>query len=288
MPSVSRLAGLARALPILLTLTPLAAQSNPGNKPKPGGKPAAKAGAEQPLARKDDPVTAKDPVVIALDKLIAKRPPAKKQPDWRQRLSEPPVQTFAPERTYYWHLVTSHGEIKAKLRPDVAPLHVTNVIYLTRMGFYDGLGFHRVIQGFMAQGGCPLGNGNGNPGYQLGLEVSDQAKHDKPGILSTANEGKDRPKSDGSQFFITFAPTPHLDGAYTLFGEVVSGMEAVKAMEERGGTAEASTPKEPLTIAQAFVTVEVAADAAASAAKTPAKAATKPPTKPPAKTGGAP
>jgi peptidyl-prolyl cis-trans isomerase B (cyclophilin B) len=223
--------------------------------PKPvATKEVAKKPPKKEAPPKDDPVTAKDPVVLALDKLIAKRPPAKKQDGWRLRLTEPPKQTFAADRTYYWHLQTAHGEIKAKLRPDVAPMHVTNVLYLTRMGFYDDLDFHRVIKGFMAQGGCPVGNGTGNPGYQLDLEVDDKVKHDKPGILSTANEAK--PKTDGSQFFITFAAAPHLDGKYTLFGEVVSGMEAVQALEARAGDNE--KPTERLTIARAFVTVEVA------------------------------
>jgi peptidyl-prolyl cis-trans isomerase B (cyclophilin B) len=208
---------------------------------------------------KDDPVTAKDPVIVALDQRIARRAPSKKQPEWRTQLSEPPKQIFAADRTYFWHLKTAHGEIKARLRPDVAPMHVTNVIYLTRMGFFDGLDFHRVVKGFMAQGGCPNGNGSGNPGYLLDLEIHAKARHDKPGILSAANEG--RPKTDGSQFFVTFAPAPTLDDKYTVFGEVVAGMEVVKALEARGGTSENDKPTEKLGIERAWVSVEVLAKA---------------------------
>jgi cyclophilin family peptidyl-prolyl cis-trans isomerase len=95
------------------------------------------------------------------------------------------------------------GPIDVKLLPDVTPMHASSTIYLTRLGYYDGLAFHRVIPGFMAQGGCPLGTGTGGPGYEYDGEFSPTVKHDKPGILSMANRG---PGTDGSQFFLTFVP----------------------------------------------------------------------------------
>ena len=131
-------------------------------------------------------------------------------------------------RTYYWDMKTTVGDISIKLMPDVAPMHVSSTIYLTRLGFYDGIAFHRVIPRFMAQGGDPLGNGRGSPGYRYQGEFSPSVRHDRPGLLSMANAG---PGTDGSQFFITFVPTPHLDGKHTIFGEVVEGMEAVKQLE---------------------------------------------------------
>jgi len=110
-------------------------------------------------------------------------------------------------------------------------MHVTSFAYLIKVGFFDGLTFHRVITGFMAQGGCPLGSGSGGPGYQFDGEYSPAVKHNRGGLLSMANAG---PGTDGSQFFLTFVPTPWLDGKHTIFGEVVEGMDVVKALEAVG------------------------------------------------------
>ncbi len=234
---------------------PALAQDKPGrDKPRAGeaGKPVKKAEAK-PTPIKDDAVTVKDPVVVALDKFSKSKVNTKRE-GWRTALAEPPEQTFDAGRDYVWHVQTNHGELSVRLRPDVAPMHVTNVIYLTRIGFYDGLVFHRAIKGFMAQGGCPLGNGGGNPGYKMESACSAEAKHDKAGILSAANEGK--PKTEGSQFFITYAPTPHLDGKHTVFGEVTDGLDVLKAFEERSGTNEADQPTQKLLIERAWVTVK--------------------------------
>ena len=240
----------------------LIGQSKPDKKPKPGPAatgPTKKDAANKDAAKapKDDPVTAKDPVIVALDK-ISKSAAPKKDDGWRTRLAEPPKQTFAAGRDYFWHLQTNHGELTVRLRADVAPIHVTSVIYLTRAGFYDGLLFHRAIKGFMAQGGCPLGTGTGNPGYKMDSECSNLAKHDKAGILSAANEGQ--PRTEGSQFFITYGPTPHLDGKHTVFGEVTSGTEVLQAFEERSGTNEADKPTQKLAIERAWMTVVVKAN----------------------------
>ena len=129
-------------------------------------------------------------------------------------------------------------------------MHVSSALYLSRLGFYDGLSFHRVIQGFMAQGGCPIGSGNGNPGYQFDGEFSKDLKHDAAGILSTANAG---PGTDGSQFFITFKALPFLDGKYTIYGKVVDGMAAVKTLEKLGSADGSGKTIEPLIIARSTV-----------------------------------
>ncbi|MGY8879946.1 MAG: peptidylprolyl isomerase, partial [Dehalococcoidia bacterium] len=116
------------------------------------------------------------------------------------------------------------------------PLTVENFINLTTIGFYDGLMFHRVIPDFMAQGGDPKGTGSGGPGYRFRDEFDASRRHDKPGVLSMANAGAN---TNGSQFFITFVPTPHLDDAHTVFGEVVAGLDNVLNIEIRDpGTAQ--------------------------------------------------
>lgn len=112
---------------------------------------------------------------------------------------------------------TSKGDIHLKLFPNEAPLTVLNFVNLSKRGFYDNLTFHRVIPNFMIQGGCPLGTGTGGPGYRFKDEFSPELRHNKPGILSMANAG---PNTNGSQFFITHVPTPHLDDRHSVFGEV--------------------------------------------------------------------
>ena len=147
---------------------------------------------------------------------------------WKTKLEKPEMMKFDAGTDYFWVLETSMGTIKAKLMPEVAPMHVTSTIFLTNKGFYNDLIFHRVIKEFMAQGGCPLGTGTGGPGYKYDGEFKDDVKHDKPYLLSMANAG---PGTDGSQFFLTFKPTPWLDGKHTIFGEVVEGQKVVDAIE---------------------------------------------------------
>jgi len=114
---------------------------------------------------------------------------------------------------------TEKGAINISFFPTEAPVTVANFINLAMKNFYDGLTFHRVIGDFMIQGGCPLGSGTGGPGYKFEDEFHKSLRHNQPGKLSMANSG---PNSNGSQFFITHVPTPHLDDAHTIFGEVVS------------------------------------------------------------------
>ncbi|TMQ67900.1 MAG: peptidylprolyl isomerase, partial [Candidatus Eisenbacteria bacterium] len=143
------------------------------------------------------------------------------------------------------------GTITIRLMPEVAPMHVTSFTYLARLGFYDGLSFHRVISGFMAQGGCPLGTGTGGPGYTFAGEFKPDVRHDRPGLLSMANAG---PGTDGSQFFLTFVPTPWLDGKHTIFGEVVDGMDVLKTLEQAGSRG--GETKEPVRMEKVTVDAE--------------------------------
>ncbi|MDR3231172.1 MAG: peptidylprolyl isomerase [Synergistaceae bacterium] len=122
---------------------------------------------------------------------------------------------------------TSAGTFRVTLFLDLAPNTAQNFIDLARKNFYDGVIFHRVIDGFMIQGGDPTGTGRGGPGHQIPDEFGPGLKHDKPGILSMANAG---PNTGGSQFFITLVPTPHLDGKHAIFGEVAEGMDVVRAI----------------------------------------------------------
>ena len=142
----------------------------------------------------------------------------------------PPQMTIDSSRRYTATISTDLGDIVVELFADRAPHTVNNFVTLARDGFYDGCTFHRVIKGFMAQGGDPTGTGRGGPGYRFQDEFDPRLKHDEPGTLSMANAG---PGTNGSQFFITYAATPHLDGRHTVFGKVVGGMDVVEAIPER-------------------------------------------------------
>ena len=121
---------------------------------------------------------------------------------------------------------TTHGTLTLELWDDVAPRHVENFQKLAKDGFYDGLGFHRIIEDFMIQGGCPTGTGTGGPGWTVDAEFNDR-EHDE-GVLSMARSSD--PNSAGSQFFICLARCPHLDGNYTAFGRVTDGIDAVRTI----------------------------------------------------------
>ena len=192
-----------------------------------------------------------DVAIDAIDAFIEESKIDKTQAGWKTRLPRPPQFEFDPDKSYSWHLATNVGKIKVSLMPDIAPMHVSSTLYLTRLGFYDDVVFHRVISGFMAQGGDPEGSGRGGPGYKYAGEFSPAVRHDRPGLLSMANAG---PGTDGSQFFLTFVPTPHLDGKHTIFGAVVAGMDTVKALEDRGSRG--GRTSERLVIETATVGVE--------------------------------
>jgi peptidyl-prolyl cis-trans isomerase B (cyclophilin B) len=192
-----------------------------------------------------------DAAIAAIDAFIAEQDVDKAQGSWKTKLEKPPKVQFTAGKTYYWNLETNKGPIKIKLMPDVAPMHVSSTIYLTRLGFYDDTIFHRVIPGFMAQGGDPTGTGRGGPGYKYDGEFDSSVKHDKPGMLSMANAG---PGTDGSQFFLTFVKTPHLDGKHTIFGRVVEGMDTVKEIEKAGSRS--GKTKEEILLESATISVE--------------------------------
>jgi peptidyl-prolyl cis-trans isomerase B (cyclophilin B) len=175
----------------------------------------------------------------------------KTQEDWKTTLPQPTEFNFSQDKTYLWQLTTNKGEIVIELMPDIAPMHVSSTLYLTTLGFYDNTIFHRIIPGFMAQGGDPLGNGRGNPGYKYAGEFSDDIKHTQGGLLSMANSG---PNTDGSQFFLTFTATPWLDGKHTIFGQVVQGMEVLESMEKIGSRSGKTSEK--VSIIKANISVQ--------------------------------
>jgi cyclophilin family peptidyl-prolyl cis-trans isomerase len=142
----------------------------------------------------------------------------------------PPAMQIDPKKKYKARMETEKGTIVIDLFADKTPITVNNFVFLAREGFYDGVIFHRVIADFMAQGGDPTGSGRGGPGYKFKDEFDASLKHDKPGMLSMANAG---PGTNGSQFFITYVPTPWLNGKHTVFGEVVEGMDVVNSIPPR-------------------------------------------------------
>jgi peptidyl-prolyl cis-trans isomerase B (cyclophilin B) len=237
---------LLAAVLLLTFVAPGAAQADTG-KPAPATKPKATA-AKPP---KDDAKTAKDPVIVAID-TWKKAKVSTKAKDWRTSLPAPPAVTFDPARVYRWHLDTSVGPLVVTLLPAAAPKHVTSVIYLARCGFYDGLVFPRVLKGFMAQGGSPTNDQSGDAGYRMDGEFASGQKHDKPGALSAANSG---PGTDGSQFFLTFVPTPHLDGKHTVHGFVTEGLDTLKAIEARGVEKDGDPLPEKVVIVRTWITV---------------------------------
>ena len=180
-----------------------------------------------------------DTTITKVNSFIAEQQIDKQQTAWKTQLKQPEQLIFTEGKRYLWQLTTTQGNLTIELFHDIAPMHVSSTIYLTQLGFYDDLIFHRVIPGFMAQGGDPLGNGRGDPGYKYAGEfdeTNEKAKHHKAGMLSMANSGRN---SDGSQFFITFTATPHLDGRHTVFGEVIIGLKdtlpAIEVLGNRQG-----------------------------------------------------
>ncbi len=147
-----------------------------------------------------------------------------------KQYSSPPQLVIDPKKKYKATFKTDKGDFVIELYADKVPKTVNNFVFLARDGFYDNTTFHRVIKGFMAQGGDPTGTGRGGPGYKFADEFNAALKHNSAGILSMANAG---PNTNGSQFFITHGPTPHLDGKHAVFGKVISGMDVVYAIPER-------------------------------------------------------
>jgi peptidyl-prolyl cis-trans isomerase A (cyclophilin A) len=149
---------------------------------------------------------------------------------------------------------TNQGAISIELFEDKAPITTKNFVDLAEKGFYDGIIFHRVIEGFMIQGGCPSGTGTGGPGYNIKDEFHPELKHTGEGILSMANAG---PNTGGSQFFITLAPTGWLDGKHAIFGKVVEGLDVVRAI---GSTATGPGDRPLEEVKMESVTIEGGAE----------------------------
>jgi len=134
-----------------------------------------------------------------------------------------PAMTIDPTKKYTAAIDTTEGVITVELDPTIAPQHVNSFVFLAREGFYNGVIFHRVIPGFMIQGGDPTGTGTGGPGYRVKAEFN-KKKHTR-GVISAARSSD--PNSAGSQFFLMHADSPHLDGQYSAFGQAVSGLEVI-------------------------------------------------------------
>ncbi len=151
---------------------------------------------------------------------------------------------------YQIELDTTLGKIRLDLLPDVAPGHCRNMLGLTKIGYYDGLAFHRIIEGFMVQGGCPEGTGSGGPGYTIAAEFN-ATKHE-PGVLSMARTSD--PNSAGSQFFLCLERVPHLDKQYTAFGRTADA-ESLATVKKIGAVATDSNdrPRKPVSITKASV-----------------------------------
>ena len=157
-----------------------------------------------------------------------------------KQYSNPPEMQIDTSKSYKAKIeLEKGGEIIIDLLVKEAPKTVNNFVFLAKEGYYDGITFHRVIPGFMAQSGDPTGTGSGGPGYNFDDEFHENARHNSEGVLSMANRGVvNGMGTNGSQFFITFAPTPHLDDHHSVFGKVSEGMEAVMSIAERDpGTA---------------------------------------------------
>lgn len=170
-------------------------------------------------------------------------------PDAYQYDAAPPTTIDVNKQYFATFKMAKGGEFVVQLFPDKAPKTVNNFVFLARDGYYDGVTFHRVLEGFMAQGGDPTGTGMGGPGYQFENEESDLT-FDKAGVVAMANAGRD---TNGSQFFITFGPAPQLNGGYTIFGQVIEGMDVVNGIKRRDPQQQPDYPGdaiETITIAE--------------------------------------
>lgn len=147
-----------------------------------------------------------------------------------EQWTTPPAMQIDPKKKYKANMETDKGSMAIELFAGKTPMTVNNFVFLAREEYYDGVIFHRVIDNFMVQGGDPTGTGRGGPGYKFGDEFDASLKHDKQGILSMANAG---PGTNGSQFFITHGPTPHLNGKHTVFGQVVDGLDVLMSIPAR-------------------------------------------------------
>ena len=199
----------------------------------PQGEPGTRSGTVEPVAE--------PPGTVACGGEVPREAGGK-----RPQFAGPPPMTIDASATYTATIATSCGEFEVLLRPDIAPQAVNSFVFLAGQGFYDGLTFHRIVPGFVIQGGDPLGDGSGGPGYSFDIETSPDRTFDAPGLLAYANRG---PGTNGSQFFVTLAPTPQLDpgagaGEFTIFGEVTDGLGVVRRIGKVPGSENPGIPGE--------------------------------------------
>jgi cyclophilin family peptidyl-prolyl cis-trans isomerase len=163
----------------------------------------------------------------------------------KPRIPNAPPMTIDPSKTYTATMQTSCGQIVISLDAKTAPIGVNSFVFLANKGFFDGLTFHRIVKGFVIQGGDPKGDGTGGPGYQFATETSPKVTFDSAGLLAYANSGGD---TNGSQFFITLAPTPQLNPSanqsFTIFGKVIKGLDVVQKIGAIPGTPNPGIPGE--------------------------------------------
>ncbi|MEK7248225.1 MAG: peptidylprolyl isomerase [Chloroflexota bacterium] len=161
------------------------------------------------------------------------------EPNMKTFPAAPSEDTIDPSKTYIATVNTVRGEFKINLRPDLAPKHVASFVFLANEGYFDGVTFHRVLPGFVAQTGDPTGSGSGGPGYNIPAEFTTAVKYTR-GIVGMARSTA--PDSAGSQWFVTYGNAPNLDGAYTIFGEVTEGMDVVDCITPRDPSKNPSAP----------------------------------------------
>jgi len=206
----------------------------------PGTAPAA----EAPASEATEPAAAEEAVAPASTGAASALDPNERDGMY----TSAPEMTIDPSKYYYATIATEQGDIKVQLFADRAPMTVNNFVFLAREGFYDNTTFHRVLADFMAQAGDPTGTGMGGPGYNFADEFWPGATFDRRGLLAMANAG---PGTNGSQFFITFAPTPWLDGNHTIFGEVIEGDDVlgkITLRDPQGGATEPGDLIKSITI----------------------------------------
>jgi len=226
---------------MLLLILLISACGNTGGDAPATAEPAAPAAVQAP-APADTPVPAPAaavPVQPAGSGAAAQLEPAARN----DMYTAPPEMTIDPTKVYYATLKTEKGDIRVQLFADRTPLTVNNFVFLAREGFYDNITFHRVLEGFMAQVGDPTGTGAGGPGYRFRDEFVPGLGFDRPYLLAMANAG---PGTNGSQFFITFAPTDWLNNMHTIFGEVVSGQDVLAQITRRDPNSNPATPGDVL------------------------------------------
>ena len=205
---------------------------------------------EQPPTRREVSLHPGAPVpgLLAMFELhLAAVPVDRTRPDWREHVPPPPDLPVETRSTYHWVLHTTLGPLTIELLPAIAPHHVLNTAWLTHLGYYDGLTFHRIARRGFAQGGCPRGDGTAGPGYPLATELPRGGpRHDRRGVVGMVT---DRAGADGSQFYVTFGPAPQLDATHTILGLVVDGESVLRGLE--ANATPTGRPRQVVTIQRA-------------------------------------